>query len=221
MHFANIDAVLFDMDGTLVDSEPLSWRAIEQAFKMRGLTPEDHEPSTFHGVTWEAISVTLSSTLPEESAPITAEELQSVFHQLHITEPPNMIEGAQDALLRARQTLPTAICTSSHRQSLEALLHRLRVLDLLPACVSAEDCTRSKPDPQGYRLAADRLKVSPGRCLVFEDSLAGVKAAQAAGMTVVAIVGESGRGSAIAQEAHEAIANFTELPDHFFESLRP
>ena len=219
MQFSRIEAVIFDMDGTLVDSEPLSWKAIERAFKQRGLFPEGHEPSSFHGVTWDAISLTLSSALPDGYEPITADELQRGFHQLHLEEPPEMIAGANEALLQAKQNMQTAICTSSHRQSLEALLHRLRLLDLLPASVSAEDCTRSKPDPQGYRLVAERLEVSPGRCLVFEDSHAGVQAAKAAGMKVVAITGQHGRGSVIAQEADEAIADYTELPENFFTTL--
>ena len=220
MHFENIDAVLFDMDGTLVDSEPLSWRAIQQAMDNRGLSTEGLEPTAFHGVTWVAIAKTLSSPLTEGIEPITADELQRAFHRLHLEDPPSLISGAHEALLAAKKQVRTAICTSSHRQSLEALLHRLKLLDLLPASVSAEDCTRSKPDPQGYRLAAERLEVSPGRCLVFEDSLAGVQAAKAAGMKVVAIVGENGHGSPIAREAHEAIADYTELPENFFETLR-
>ena len=80
---------------------------------------------------------------------LSAAELQVEFHRLHRVEPPPLIEGAHAALLSARKSGRTAICTSSQRQSLESLLHRLKMLDLLPASVSAEDCTRSKFDPQG------------------------------------------------------------------------
>lgn len=219
MDFPRIDAVLFDMDGTLVDSEPLSWRAIQKALEKRGLSRDELEAASFHGVTWVAIAQTLSVMLPEGMEPITADELQNTFHRLHLEEPPPMIPGAHEALLQAKKQVRTAICTSSHRQSLEALLHRLKLLDLLSASISAEDCTRSKPDPEGYRLAAARLGVAPGHCLVFEDSLAGVQAAKAAGMKVVAIVGQNGEGSAIAREAHDAIADYTELPLDFFATL--
>ena len=219
MNFSSIEAVLFDMDGTLVNSEPLSWRAIESACVKRGVSPEKWDPASFHGVTWNAIAQTLSRELPEGGEPFSAAELQVEFHRLHRVEPPPLIEGAHAALLSARKSGRTAICTSSQRQSLESLLHRLKMLDLLPASVSAEDCTRSKPDPQGYRLAADRLEVSPSRCLVFEDSLAGVQAARSAGMSVVAIVGPNGYSSPVAREADGAIADYSELPEDFFVRL--
>ena len=219
MNFSSIEAVLFDMDGTLVNSEPLSWRAIECACAKRGISPEKWDPSSFHGVTWNAIAQTLSRELPEGGEPFSATELQVEFHRLHRVEPPALIEGAHEALLQARERGRTAICTSSQRQSLESLLHRLKMLDLLPRSVSAEDCTRSKPDPQGYRLAAQRLEVSPSRCLVFEDSLAGVQAARSAGMSVVAIVGPNGYSSPVAREADGAITDYTELPEDFFERL--
>ena len=93
------------------------------------------------------------------------------------------------------------------------------MLDLLLASVSAEDCT-ARPDPQGYRLAADRLEVSPSRCLVFEDSLAGVQAARSAGMSVVAIVGPNGYSSPVAREADGAIADYSSFPRTFSFAFR-
>ena len=216
MQFSRIEAVIFDMDGTLVDSEPLSWKAIERALSARALSGETWTPEFFHGLTWHAISEHLNDALSESHAPIMAGELQDTFHQLHLQTPPQLIPGALEAISESQQLLPTAICTSSQRQSLEALLHRLKLLKLLPGSVCAEDCTRSKPDPQGYRLAAERLEVSPGRCLVFEDSLAGVQAAKAAGMNVVAITGAKGAGSPAAKVAHGAISDYTELPADFF-----
>ena len=161
-----------------------------------------------------SISEHLNDALSESHAPITAGELQDTFHQLHLETPPQLIPGALEAISESQQLLPTAICTSSQRQSLEALLHRLKLLKLLPGSVCAEDCTRSKPDPQGYRLAAERLEV-PGRCLVFEDSLAGVQAAQAAGMKVVAITGP--KVLVLPQQRRPiGISDYTELPADFF-----
>ncbi len=217
MDFRNIEGVVFDMDGTLVDSEPLSWRAIQKALQARDISTHGLDAATFHGWTWEAIATELNTLLTESHAPLSYHELQATFHALHHTEPPPLIPGALDALLAARSRVPTAICTSSQRESLLGLLQRLELPDLAEKSVCAEDCTRSKPDPQGYALAASRLGVSPERCLVFEDSLAGIQAAQAAGMKVIAIVGSHGPDSALAQAADVAIADYTHLPSHFFE----
>jgi beta-phosphoglucomutase-like phosphatase (HAD superfamily) len=81
--------------------------------------------------------------------------------------------------------------------------------------VSAEDCQRSKPDPECFQIAAQRLGIACERCLVFEDSVAGLQAARAAGMHTIAI----GPGADKAPLSDRMIADFTELPVGFFDSL--
>ena len=212
-------AVVFDMDGTLVDSEPFTMRAIAGALEQRGCSAAGLKAESFHGVTWQAIATVLLERFPNLPEPITPAELQATFHQLHRDEPPSLIEGAHQALLAARSLLPTAICTSSSRESLQDFVHRLKIPELMRKSVCGDDCTRSKPDPQGYLLVASRLGVSPERCLVFEDSVAGVNAARAAGMYVVAVTGRSSNGSAVSDAAHEAIGNYSQLPSDFFQGI--
>ena len=104
--------------------------------------------------------------------------------------------------------MPTAIVTSSNRETLTRVCDQLQLHGLITATVAAEDCDRSKPDPEPFTLAAQRLGVAPERCLVFEDSAAGVRAATAAGATVIAIGSESG---------HEPwITDYHDLPEGYF-----
>jgi HAD superfamily hydrolase (TIGR01509 family) len=220
MRFREIEAVFFDMDGTLVDSEPLTMRAVEKALLHRGISMGNLDAGSFHGVTWASIATRLLESLPDGSEPITAAELQENFHHLHQEEPPPLISGSHEALLTAYAQLPTGICTSSNRQSLQGLLNRVGLPELLDRSVCAEDCTRSKPDPQGYLLAASRLGVSPKQCLVFEDSVPGVQAARSAGMQVIAVVGCSFAPVEVAAAAHHSINDYTELPPAFFEEIR-
>ena len=219
MRFREIEAVVFDMDGTLVDSEPLTLRAIERAFEKRGVSKENLHAGSFHGVTWASIATRLLESMHDGGESITATELQENFHHLHQEEPPPLVPGALQALLAAKGRLPVAICTSSNRQSLQDLLSRVDLPELLDKSVCAEDCTRSKPDPQGYLLAASRLGVSPKHCLVFEDSVPGVQAARSAGMQVISVVGCSFAPVEVAAAAHDSINDYTELPPGFFEEI--
>ena len=88
---------------------------------------------------------------------------------------------------------------------------QLQLVELLSATVGAEDCTESKPHPEPFLLGAKALGLSPDRCLIFEDSTAGVQAGLASGATVIAIGSSSG---------HEpSIADYTMLPAGFFSAL--
>jgi HAD superfamily hydrolase (TIGR01549 family) len=105
--------------------------------------------------------------------------------------PSPVIAGAPDAVRRIAATVPVAIASSSHRAVIEEAVHALGLRDVLGAIVSSDEVPRGKPDPDVYLLAAERLGVDPGRCLVVEDSLNGVRAGNAAGMFVVLVPNES------------------------------
>ena len=115
------------------------------------------------------------------------------------------------AVQAAAASFPVAIVTSSNRETLELVCQQLQLVELLSATVGAEDCTESKPHPEPFLLGAKALGLSPDRCLIFEDSTAGVQAGLASGATVIAIGSSSG---------HEpSIADYTMLPAGFFSAL--
>ena len=184
---AGLQAVLFDMDGLLIDSEPL-WFEVESDVMSR------------LGGTWTEADQQelLGSSLPNsvryflERAPAPADPAQIAewmiggivarVRERGVTILPGAAELVAEA---AAAGLPYALVTSSQRRLVDAVLPRIGLR--FPVVVCANDVTRGKPDPEPYQLAARRLDVPPGRCLVLEDSITGVIAAEAAGCLVVAV----------------------------------
>lgn len=216
-----IEAVIFDLDGTLVDSEVTTARAVDALLSVRAIPHAEIDYVRFHGLTWRRIDELLIADYPALAGQPLATQLQELFDRLLVADPPPPIRGAREAFIGASEALPTAIATSSNRQSLNLVLDALQLRRQCHAVVCAEDCSRSKPDPQCFLLAAQRLGRPPERCLVFEDSLAGLQAARAAGMTAVAITcGMRADALATARElAQAALRDFTELPAKFFSAI--
>jgi sugar-phosphatase len=204
-----IEAVLFDLDGTLVLTEDRTDRAVTALLNAHGVSGEpEFDPSRFHGVTWEAIGVQLAERWPVLGTIDVAAKLHRLFHETFLADPPTPVPGAPEAVAAAAAVMPTAIVTSSNRETLALVCDQLDLHGLITTTITAEDCTQSKPFPEPFFLAADRLGVAPERCLVFEDSVAGIQAGAAVGATVIAIGAESG---------HEPwIPDFYDLPEDFF-----
>ncbi len=220
----SFDAALFDMDGTLVDSEERTDEVVATLVARRGLDPGAiDDPTAFHGATWADIAGQLQSTFPSLDGPGLAGELQDAFHGSLVAAPPPPVPGAWEALRACLATVPTAIVTSSQRESLEVVLGHAGIAPGALLTICAEDVRRSKPAPEGYLAAAAALGVPAARCLVFEDSMAGLRAARAAGMTAIAIA-RTRRGDARRQLgtiAAQVVSDFRELPTDFFSPARP
>ncbi len=109
----------------------------------------------------------------------------------YAAEGPPHIEGAAEAVLRIAARWPVAVASSAHREVIDAALRAVGLGDVLTVVVSSDEVAHGKPQPDVYLEAARRLAVEPGRCLVVEDSLNGVRAARAAGMTTVLVPNHS------------------------------
>jgi len=206
-----IDAVLFDMDGTLICSEDRTDAAVLALLAEHGIdAPAGFDLSTFHGVTWAASVPPLVARWPVLDGVDGTGALQRHFHQTFVTDPPQTMPGAVAAVTAASAVVPVAIVTSSNSETLALVCEQLQITGLVSTTVCAEDCRTSKPSPEPFKVAAARLKVAPEHCLIFEDSVAGVRAGLAAGAAVVAVGSESG---------HEPwIADFDALPIGFFSA---
>ena len=182
-----IDAVVFDMDGVLVDTEHL-WDEVREALTEEWggrYTPEAQEAMMgMSSVEWsrylhEAVG------LREPPDVINAEVVRRMLARYE-TELP-IVPGAVEAVRRAAAAgLRLAVASSSNRELIDAVLERLGLTVLFDVTVSSEEVERGKPAPDVYIEAARRLGVEPGRCVAIEDSASGIRAAHAAGMRVVA-----------------------------------
>ncbi len=181
-----VDAVVFDCDGVLVDSEPYSERAWREALAEHGVDLGD-DFSQWVGTTDEAIAVRYSAEAgvsPTRLADRAAALLVEGFRE----EPVPVFPDALEALDRVVATgMPVAVATNSERWRLEAILGSARLDGMFHFAVTADDVRSPKPEPDMYLLVASLLGVDPSRCVVVEDSPTGVAAARAAGMRVIAV----------------------------------
>jgi len=181
-------AALFDMDGTLIDSKAhhlLSWKEL---FKRHGYPVcEEDILRTFGQTTSHMLQALLPSEHSSERIEAFANEKEKLFRDM-IRDELTLLPGARELLLALRQAhYGIALATSAPPENARMVLKELEIASLFDVTVGEQDITRSKPDPEIFLLAAKRLGIQPGHCVVFEDSPSGVRAAAAANMSCVAI----------------------------------
>jgi HAD superfamily hydrolase (TIGR01509 family) len=206
-----VDAVIFDLDGVLIDSEQV-WDEVRQSF------------ASSHGGVWTAeatramqgmstpewgsylvSNVGVELTPEQASAGVIAEMEKAYASHLPV------IEGAVEAVREVAARFPVAIASSA-----PAVLIRV-FLDVtglpVPVAVSSEECAAGKPSPDVYLLAASRLGVSPASCYAVEDSTNGLRAALAAGMTVLAVPNPHFPPAADVLAQVRVLSSIADLPD--------
>lgn len=192
------EAVIFDFDGVILDSEPIHYETCCSVFGALGIELSYTEFMVHYlGL---ADKEMFPKLLHDKGFNFSADEIKQLIQQK---------ENAYTHIIRSREYLPLiadfeqfifkiastvkkiAICSGSSRNEIIAVLSKVRQGKLqayFSTIVTAEDVAVGKPSPEGYLLTAKRLQVSPSRCLVIEDTLHGVKAAKAAGMQVIGLM---------------------------------
>ena len=213
----NIAAVFFDMDGTLIDSELNTEPAVQDVCDELGLVKPDLDYTRFYGMTWPSTVQLVAEAYPEfAQVPDLAQRFHNRFHELCAINLPPPIAGAREAIAAVSALVPVAIVSSAYRESIEQTIQQLGIAAQITCYVGAEDFSASKPAPDCFLHAASLVDVEPARCLVFEDSIAGLQAARAAGMTVIAIMHRSNDPAGATAIADIAIRDYSELPDAFY-----
>lgn len=186
----SFDAVIFDMDGVLVDSEPLHFATTNSVLGRRGVRLDAGDYEGFKGLTDLALFERLGSRfgLSEAPAALAAERVGDVLVAMAegVLLP---TDGALECLLMLQADgLPLALASSATRSQVQLVVQRLGIGRMLGAIVSADDAARGKPFPDLFLTAAAQLGVAPAGCLVVEDAVLGVRAARAAEMSAIALV---------------------------------
>lgn len=182
-----VQALIFDMDGLLVDSEPLWDEARRQMAERLGKPWGKQDHLAVMGVSTEA----WTSYMIERLDPtLSAQDVQSeVMDRLYALYQQNIpfLPGAVEAVRLAAQHVPIAVASGSHPRLLNLVMADPRMAGQFQVVVSADEVKAGKPAPDVYLEAARRLNVAPQHCACLEDSENGIRAGKAAGMTVIAV----------------------------------
>jgi len=209
-------AVLWDLDGTLVDSQELHWQAWRETMAAEGvpITREQFQ-ATFGQRNDSFVPRWLGAGATPERVVRVSEAKEACYRRLVRQVGLNPAPGALAWVRRLHaEGWRQAIASSAPRENVEVMLDALGLRDCFQATVAAEDVSAGKPDPQVFLLAAARLEAPPERCIVVEDAPAGIEAARRAGMRSVFI----SRGGLTAP-ADLVVSSLAELPPDAFARL--
>jgi HAD superfamily hydrolase (TIGR01509 family) len=182
-----IDAVVFDLDGVIVDSEQVWDDVRERLAHERGGRWSEQAQADMMGMSSTEWSRYMHETvgLPEPPEEINREVVSRMLDRYSERLP--LIEGAVEAVKRLAAHWPLAVASSSNRELIDRVLQVSGLVSYFRTTVSSEEVVRGKPAPDVYLEAARRLDVQPARAVAIEDSANGIRSAHAAGMHVVAI----------------------------------
>ena len=182
-------AVLWDMDGTLIDSEEFHWISWRDTMANQGIAITREQFLASFGLRNDSVLPRwLGAAATPERIEKIANAKEEMYRHLVRTEGISPLPGVASWLHRLHsQGWLQAIASSAPRANVEAVLEALAVAQFFQGIVAAEDVHRGKPDPEVYLTAAARLGASPDRCIVVEDAVAGIKGARNAGMRSIGV----------------------------------
>jgi len=182
------DAVLFDCDGTLMDTEPCWSAALAELFAHNGQLWRPEDKPHYIGRTVRAMADRAAATFGDPGrADVLEKELLDLVVDAVAGSAPNTLPGARELLAVLSPLVPVAVVSNSPRRVLDIALERGGLSPLVHFTVAAEDPPRPKPAPDPYRMACDRFGVTASRCLAVEDSRTGLASARAAGLVTLGV----------------------------------
>jgi HAD superfamily hydrolase (TIGR01509 family) len=217
---AVIAAVIFDLDGLLVDSER-AWDRVRRAYvEERGGRWRDSATRDMMGmssVEWSRyVHEALGVDLPPERI---SEEVADRVAELYERELP-LLPGAVEAVERIAERWPLGLASSSNRELIDRVLELAGIASRFQATVSSEEVVRGKPAPDVYLEAARRLEAPPGECAAIEDSHNGILSAADAGLRVIAIPNRQfPPGREALDRADRVLKSLEELTPEVIEAL--
>jgi len=188
----NFKAVIFDMDGVLIDSETKYPAAIDRMLKENNFTLTPEQRLSFIGTSSTIIGGWLKEWFPEDER--SADELRALYADTIYNslreDVDGLIEGVEEWILRLHNLgVKTAVASSSSEKSVKYAVKKFGLEKHMDVVLSAKDIKVAKPDPEIFLKAAELMGVEPSECLVIEDSQHGVDAAKAASMACASFSG--------------------------------
>ncbi len=182
-------AVIFDLDGTLVDNNPYHLKAWQEFYKLRNRTLTEKEyKQNFNGKTnTDVLAYVFNQPLSPQQIEDYTNEKEALYRKIYkpFIKP---VKGLLNFLQQLNTAgIPMAIATSGIKVNIDYLFELVPIEHFFKDVIYSKDVKKGKPDPEIYLLTAKRLNIHPSNCVAFEDSIAGIQSAKAAGMKVIAI----------------------------------
>ena len=203
----DVAAVIFDLDGVIVDSEQLWDSARRELVAERGGTWRDDATQAMMGMSAPEWSRYVREQLGVEMEPAAISDavVERLARLYRIRLP--LLPGAREAVVATSKRWPLGLASSSNREIIDLVLERAELTACFTATVSSEEVARGKPAPDVYLEAARRLGVTPMSCAAVEDSTNGLRSAAAAGMAVLAVPNETFPPSAAGLRLAQAVVH--------------
>jgi len=211
-------AVIWDMDGVIVDSAPFHLSAWQEVFNKQGISfSAEYFHKTFGQRNDTIISVVLKNKATDEEMAAIGNEKETAFRD-KISANPKPLPGVLALMKKLKKSgIKMAVASSAPVENIKLVLNMLDLANLLPVIISGKDVSKGKPNPKGFLLASKRLAVRANNCLVIEDAVSGVAAAKKAGMGCIAVT--NSHPSASLKQADLVVNSLKEVSIKDIESI--
>ena len=215
-----IEAAIFDLNGTMINDgtyHDRAWRAYADKLGFK-VSPEEFKNNMWGKNNQAILTYLFKKALPKELIEKYAEEKEAFYREIYKNDLKE-VPGLTDLLKHLKNKgIKTAVATSAPTKNIDFALDRLDLRKYFNAIVDDSQITHSKPHPEIFLKAAEKLGVKPENCLVFEDSLFGFQSAREAGMQIIGLETSFSKEEIVKLGATQAIGSFEEISDDILEA---
>jgi HAD superfamily hydrolase (TIGR01509 family) len=204
-----IKAVIFDMDGTIADSEKIAQKVTREFFQKKGIVLTREEEKIMFGLTWKDLVKEILKSRGFEYKQNIKNTLKERYVRT-MSRDVKALPGVYDLLNEVSKNLKVGLATNSRHREVDIIFDKLGFHEYFHLKLARDHVKKGKPDPEIYLKSAETFGVRPFECVVFEDSMIGLTAAKAAGMKRVAIVNTYTREE-LDKEADLVIDSFKDI----------